>query len=396
MPTPDPAYRIFISYSHQDDKLVRRLDRVLRENKLTPMRDKNFAYGVGFHDQIKRFIESAHVFMPVITGQSSERVWVHQEIGYVMSQNVPVLPVAIDWQPGEWLQTLHSVMLTRKDVLDRPNKLKTIFSRALFRDLINRFRDDRFANFSCGFLQEDRTAMMIEYANHVEATQTLLSDMIPSDDPESVLSSVVRQKGGLSSFHIPNEPVSAKVWKDRYGDRPRPEHHCRLQREERRALTRHAVRWGCRLIINPSLPYADQGVNARRVRIECLLRFLESADAQKAQVAISTEMSRSENVTIVGNWFLALAVAVVSGRGYYQTIFTRHAPSMQAKIEEFDDEFHRLLDERGWEPENSRLHAITEIRNLLEKLSAVSKLPDELPVSSTFALFRVLKTGLRE
>jgi hypothetical protein len=380
------GFRVFMSYSHSDEALVAKLEYYLKRNGLTVMRDKHFAYGVGFHDQIRRFIEYAHVFMPVITAESSRRGWVHQEIGYAIAQNVPVLPVAIDWEPREWLQTLHSVILTKKQVDNEPNTVREIFSRELFRELVRRFGDDRFAVYTCGPLQEDRTRMLVDYADEVARIQALIgkktdagetcctgqspgvgqapevgktcdggqasdagktcdagdsSESLPDDDPP--LSSRVRQKGALSSFHIPDEPLSSSVWEDRYGRFPKPEHHCRLQREERQSLTRHAEKHGCRLIIDPSIPYTDQGPKVRQARLESLLLFLRSDVGQRAEIVINKQMSRTESVTIVGSWFMATTASAEAGKGYYQTIFTRHAPSIQARIEEFDDEFNRLL-----------------------------------------------------
>lgn len=81
-------YRVFISYSHQDAELVDRISSILEENGLQPMLDKGFASGHGFTDQIRNFITHAHVFMPVITRESSSRGWVHQEIGYPASWTV--------------------------------------------------------------------------------------------------------------------------------------------------------------------------------------------------------------------------------------------------------------------------------------------------------------------
>jgi hypothetical protein len=69
---------------------------------------------------------------------------------------------------------------------------------------------------------------------------------------------------------------------------------------------------------------------------------------------------------------LALAVAAAAGRGYYQTIFTRHAPSIQTRIAEFDEEFKRILGEV--DPKESRQQAIEQIAGMLE-----SPLPDRLP-----------------
>lgn len=365
-----PSRRVFISYSHRDEDLVRRLEKVLRRSGLTPTRDKNFAYGVGFDDQIKKFIEYAHVFMPVITAQSSHRGWVHQEIGYAMSRNIPVLPVCIGKQPpGEWLQMLHSVMLRRRDVLCRELRpqLRSIFSRHLFENLIRRYRDERHAHFICGFLHEDRTAIMIDYANDVSAIQSLLPDVDEDDSPDAVLSGFVRQRGALSTFHIPDAPVASSVWKRRYGNEQRTEHHCRLQREERLAYTRLAERWGCRLIINPDIQFTNYGADARCVRLHGLRQFLQSPAGQKAEVAFQTKMEDTEHITIVGNWFRGMTVSAGKRGGYQQTIFTRHAPSMQASIEGFDEEFDHLLKKAGWSRDDSREQAIAQ---LTDKINA--------------------------
>jgi hypothetical protein len=105
-------YRVFISYSHEDRQMVEKVVQVLKQNGLTVLWDENFAFGHGFHEQIKNFISHAHVFMPIITRTSSQRGWVHQEIGYAMALNVPVLPVTKDQLPGEMLQQLHAVSLS--------------------------------------------------------------------------------------------------------------------------------------------------------------------------------------------------------------------------------------------------------------------------------------------
>ena len=411
-------FRIFISYSHRDEDAVAKIEHALTVNGLTPMRDRNFAFGVGFHDQIRRFVEYAHVFMPVITRpscfesttdtaatQASQQCqrpgasgWVHQEIGYAMAQNIPVLPVVIDCEPGQWLQTLHSVVLTKHDVLTGESKLRSLFSASLFRNLITRFRQAHHATFRCGFLQEDRTLMLAQYCDEVAEIQSLLATQEPEAsgigdrpthsgpaDEEPALSSMVRQKGALSSFHIPDDPLTAEVWRLRYGKIPKPEHHRRLQRDERLALTLHAEVWGAKLIIDPTLPYTNQGAGVRKVRLDCLLKFLESDSAAKTQVAMmKTQVdevktkdqkfrkdnsipSRAESVTIVGNWFLAESVSAVSGSGYYQTIFTRHAPSLRARIEDFDGEFDYLLAKSNWLASDSRQNAIKEIKELISK-----------------------------
>lgn len=43
---PENKYRVFISYSHEDKKLVEQITTVLQENGLQPMLDKSFASGL--------------------------------------------------------------------------------------------------------------------------------------------------------------------------------------------------------------------------------------------------------------------------------------------------------------------------------------------------------------
>jgi hypothetical protein len=345
-----PGFRVFLSYSRKNTDLVAKLEKILRKNGVATMRDKHFAYGVGFQEQIRRYIEFAHVFVPVITKKSSKRGWVQQEIGYAIAQNVPVLPVAIDWKPQQWLRNLHSVMLNKKR-LDKDRKtLRALFSRELFRELVHRYRKHRFAVYACAMLQEDRAEMMADYADEVASIQSLVrppktkrrSKKFRAEPP---MSSRVRQKGALSSFHIPAEPVNSPVWEERFGRVTKSEHHCRLLRAERLSLTRHAAEWGARLIIDPSIPYTQLGPKVRAARLKGLLRYLYSKEGRKTQVVFNTRMARAENVTIVGSWFMATAAAAEAGKGYYQTIFTRHAASIHARIDEFDDEFERLLIE---------------------------------------------------
>ena len=58
---------------------------------------------------------------------------------------------------------------------------------------------------------------------------------------------------------------------------------------------------------------------------------------------IGERINEHDNVLIVGDWFYCSSVAPSVEGGYRQTIFTRHAPTMQERIEEFDQEFKSLL-----------------------------------------------------
>jgi hypothetical protein len=163
-------YRVFISYSHQDAELVDRISSILEENGLQPMLDKGFSSGHGFTNQIKNFIAHSHVFMPVITKESSSRGWVHQEIGYAMALNIPVLPISNGQMPGQMIQELQAVRWEEGKYWRRKNKPKL--------------------------------SMMVSYAKKVLELDAF---------------GHVRQKGSLSSFHIPDQPITHPDWEARYG-----------------------------------------------------------------------------------------------------------------------------------------------------------------------------------
>ena len=342
------TYRVFISYSHEDLKLVKVVVKALEENGLTPMWDENFAWGHGFPEQIKNFIAHAHVFVPIITEASSERGWVHQEVGYAMALNIPILPITLDKVPGEMLQELLAVPWS-----DDSEKLKEQLSKETFEALVRKAQKNSRPVFECAEYHEDRTMMMAEYATKVLDLRN---------------HGHVHQKGALSSFHIPHKPISHPIWKERYGSFEASDYRCRLLREERLVLEEHARESGCSLIIDPYLSYEKYGPRARKVRLETLLEFLESMPEEKVRVAVNKGMPEGENLTIVGDWFSAESILAVPGKGYQQTIFTRHAPTIGSRIELFDREMEELLRSRGHEAASSRDAAIAEINDILTGL----------------------------
>jgi hypothetical protein len=86
------------------------------------------------------------------------------------------------------------------------------------------------------------------------------------------------------------------------------------------------------------------------------------------RVAINDRMPTASSITMVGNWFLAESVSVAIGGGYQQTIFTRHAPNIQARLELFDRELKGLLSEQPGGPVNSKEYAITVLRDSLKTI----------------------------
>jgi hypothetical protein len=111
--------RVFISYAHEDYGTALSIRNYLDDLGAHVLWDRSFALGSGFHEQIKTQIADANVFVPIITPSSSARGWVHQEIGYAMAMNVPVLPVALKELPDAMIGPLHAVMLRDDDDINR-------------------------------------------------------------------------------------------------------------------------------------------------------------------------------------------------------------------------------------------------------------------------------------
>ena len=62
-----------MSYSRDDRPDVQQIVNILRANGLEVMWEEDFAFGQGFHQQIRNFIAHAHVFLPVLTKLADER-----------------------------------------------------------------------------------------------------------------------------------------------------------------------------------------------------------------------------------------------------------------------------------------------------------------------------------
>lgn len=344
----DRPIRVFISYSHEDADAVRIIAEVLEQNGMSALYDKKgLQVGTGFTQEIINFITHAHVFLPLLTKASLKRRWVQQEIGYAVASHVPTAPVAINCEPGEFLHGIEAIRLKGLDKAELENRL----TQDALETCVRKYPLGG-ALYECAATTEERAVLMAQYAHAV----TLMGG-----------SGVVRQLGGLSSFHIPTETIDHPVWQYRYGDRHQSEYHRKVLREERLALGEHAARKGCRIVIDPSLDYAFYGVDARRARLECLLNFLCSMPDRLCQVAIAAK-GMSESITIVGDWFAAHSVYGRAGEGYRQTNFTRHAPTIAKIIADFDRRFAQHL---GVVPlARSRKNAINETEHQIAGLGA--------------------------
>jgi len=343
--------RVFISYSHEDKELVRILAEVIDKNGMESIYDdkQGLQIGTGFKEEIIHFISHAHIFLPLLTETSLKRPWVQQEIGYAVAMRVPTVPVAINCEPGEFLHGIQAIQLK---TLDRAELQKRLTPAAL--QVCLQKRPLRGALYECAATTDQRAVLLAEYARAVSDTGN---------------AGLVRQFGGLSSFHIPAETIDHSLWSLRYGSQHQSEEHKRVLWEERMALTNHAKAKGCRIIVDPDLTYEFYGGEARRTRLGCLLGFLREMKGVPCEVAMAGH-GMNESITIVGDWFAARSVLGKMGDGYRQTIFTRHAPTIAKMIDEFDRRFGQTL--HGLPPAKSRKYAIAEIERRIEELDAIT------------------------
>lgn len=339
--------RAFISYSHENKEFVSNLAKYLnKECHVNVFWDENLAPGSGFHQQIKDSIASSHVFIPVITPESSNRGWVHQEIGYANALNITVLPITTDnLDPGGVLQMLHAIKIEHGK-----ENFENYLNHRTFEILLSNAIS--LPIFHCAHLPEERTRMITEFSDKI------------SNIGEYGL---VRQKGGLSSFHIPEECILKPVWKNRYHPEIKSEFHKRLQRGERIALQKHAEKAGFKIILSPEYAIKGRQRIAIVARLETLINFLSKFTNSQPVVAINKSEKPAESLTIVGDFFLAESVSFKRSDGFTNTFFTRDALEIRQRIEDFDCELEEILDEQGWTAENSKENAITYLTKLLSE-----------------------------
>jgi hypothetical protein len=342
------SVRVFISYSHRDKELIKLLVSYLEENcGITVIWDENLTAGAGFHEQIKDSIASAHIFMPLITKESSERGWVHQEIGYAMALNIPVLPVtAENLAPGAMLQLLQAVKID-----ENPDHFHLYFNKNIFESVLKQTSSTPV--FLCARLPEERTKMIADYSNKISSIGKY---------------GTVRQKGGLSSFHIPSDCILKSVWNERYFPEIKSQYHKRLQREERLALGKHAEKAGYKIIITPDYAIKDRDKRAAVIRLNTLIAFLQQPEMKSGIVVLQTAETQKQSLTMVGDWFMAESVSFREGDGFTNTFFTRDAAEISRRTEDFECELQDLLDQWGWSEENSREKALEELDKILKAI----------------------------
>jgi hypothetical protein len=344
---PKYPYRAFVCYSHQDDGIARSVVAALEQVGLIGLMDKHLSSGLDYFRQIQEFIQSAHLFVPIITERAVHQPWVNQEIGFAHALNVPVLPIGIGVDPKGLIQNLQAIS-TKEDLSNLPEQLE----RTDFEEIVGSKAK------ACRILVEiaadaiDRPRLMAQYGEKVLAESGKYGG------------GLVRQRAYYTSFSLPDEGVQQPVWDHReHGQRRSPD-YLEAQRRERQVMEKLAKTFGCRLIIDPRrevFPGLDVGW---RARLEVLRNFIADPRVRNLEV-MPAKLREPHNVVLVGDRFLAEADSRMAGQGYLRTQFTWHAPTVFGRIRRFDEEFADLCRAGGIRPKESRRHTIGVIDELL-------------------------------
>jgi hypothetical protein len=317
--------------------------------QLDPIWDRDLCAGVKFDDEIRREIARAHVFMPLITLNSRESHWVHQEIGYALGINVPVIPVALGSLPGEMLSAIQAIQIGSdlsglRQGLERVKIEALVLSSAVQQDLERLGITTYVADFA-----QDRTRLLVEYGSKVSG---------PAH---------VRQRAIFSSFSLPDAQPCDKVWDSIDLPPKRSEHFRNLLLNERRILETHAREYGCSLLLSPFVDVGPVGAGVHLSQLSELKRFLISMPEERILVAF-VEGQFLGSLTIVGDWFGAKSLPSRPGFEYRQTVFSHHGPTVFHWLCDFDREIEASLRKAGVSTVESRDYAVRRIEARMSEL----------------------------
>lgn len=345
-------YRVFLCFSHKDSEIRNLVDKHLVSLGMDVGWSGSLLAGARFADQIRDGISRAHLFIPILTKSASRRPWVHQEIGFALGMNIPVLPLAIGDLPAGMAEELQA-----ESISDSPQELESELRGKLTRDRIEQLiaiqSSDPKAVFQSAELHEDRTRMLFEAARRILQLGKRVR---------------IRQAGALTSFSLPAESQPDSFWEECDGTGPR---RCpALQRDtpkERYYLEQHAQVAGCDLILTPSMRMTVRGDKAKKLRLTILRDFLVKMSQRpevKVRAAIVDESAGfAGNILFIGDWFMAESITPNPGFGYKQTLGTWHAPTILQRAEQFDREFEEL-----WKPPQSLSNTIKQLDGIIASL----------------------------
>ena len=272
--------RAFISYSHEDQEAARRIATWLSDRGATPIWDEQLQPGTRFREGLVTFIGNVHVFVALLTEASIKRPWVLQEMGYAAALGIPIVPISAGPLPQGLIGDLHALRVG-SDWLDLEQRLPAVKWLAL-KD--TQLREPNTVLATLARSSSDRVKLLVTFASRVLSLGG---------------TGLLRQRAGLSTFCIPDAPVMHKVWIEHDGPARRNDEHHEQQRQERRIFESQARTEGCKLIIDPHIPFADP--KSKKGRLSRLRAFLADPRTDERIQAITHTREFSGNMTIFGD-----------------------------------------------------------------------------------------------
>jgi hypothetical protein len=351
-------YRVFVCYAHEDDGIAGSVAAALETAGLVVLLDKKLSSGIDYSRQIQDFIQSAHLFVPIITKRALQLPWVNQEIGFAHALNVPVLPIGIGVDPRGLIQNLQAI--SARDVSNLGQQLEVVD----FENIVLAAARARRILVEITANAIDRPLLMVQYAEKVLS------------ESEAWGGGFVRQRAYYTSFSLPDEGIAQPIWRQREHGKPRPADFLRAQRHERQIMEKLAQRHGCRLIIDPHRNLFPGHGGGWKARLTVLRDFIGNRSIDVEVIPI--DLQEPHNEVLVGDRFLAGADSRLPGQGYLRTQFTWHAPTVLDRVRRFDEDFTDLCRSAGVTPHDSRGHTL----KILDDLLALSEPPEAIPVSN--------------
>jgi hypothetical protein len=353
-------YRVFLSYCHKDKEGARKLRDFLKGLDLEVMWDEKITAGNQFSDEIRRDISRAHLFVALITRTTVTHPWVHHETGFAMALGIPVLIVAADTDPVGMTSELQAVKVNASL---EPDDLAVLIKKENIAAQVRGAETPSRGFFEQVEDPQERSKRLVVYLNGLR------------DSPGVYGLGKIRQDALLTSFSIPRFAPPTREWDQTEGIASALG-YAKSFRDERAALEEHAATSGCKLMFDPAaelLAYGEHAVQVRCARLTTLRGFLDSMKDEQVQIVRRPEGIRP-NVTIVGDWFVAVAHPGLRPQdGYQQTLFTWHAPTVRKYVRDFDAEFEELSDATDFRGRSSREWAIDLINNTLDKIPVTAE-----------------------
>jgi len=345
-------YRVFISYCRDDEELLRCVSKQLEEIDAIPVIDHQIEGGENYTIEIKRAIAHSHLVIFLLTEASESKPWAQQEVGFALGLGLKVLTLTT----GPVLDGIAHESNAKRVLPDFSNIDSFVTAKALA-NLVDASGKANVSLSECAPTTLGRTVKLVREA-----------ELALSEQPEGCK---VLQRGGFSSFAIPDDDPNSELFKGRGPS----DLELRAQlRNERSILEDHSRLQGCDLIIDPyirvpvSLNPAlspRQLLEATMIRLRILRDYLKSA---KNDVRVVIDQGNIVgNLLIVGDWFMAEAIVPRYPGGFRQTTFTRHAPTILERTKEFNRDFETHYKKRSEPDVPSRLVAAAEIERLLEQ-----------------------------